>query len=274
MVRQFDIFPKAVDSDLKVRTELGGLLSVASLSFLVFIIVQEIRTALSPSTSYTMIVNEDPLPATIPVSLSVTIANNCSSLHFECTNLRRTLPLDVDITRSTFTHRGNSCVVEARLRVPAVPGSCHIGLGESFAGDSGEHRHLSFVLSNRNVSHTINRVSFGLLSDVESPVDGHVFTLLKPVPYMITYFFQLIPVKRGWRVGYQSVVSMTKTNLEKMRTEGITGIVFQWNFAAFAVNVGPRTEPITVLISHLLAVFGCFFVFVRVADFMFSPRTS
>jgi hypothetical protein len=63
---------------------------------------------------------------------------------------------------------------------------------------------------------------------------------------------------------------MAKTNLEKMRTERIAGIIFQRNFAALAVNIGPDTEPITVL----LAVFGCFFVFVRVIDFIFSPRAS
>jgi hypothetical protein len=139
MVRKFDVFPKAVDSELKVRTEIGGLLSIASLSFLVLIIVEEVRTALSPSTSYTMIVNENPLPVTTPVSLSVTVANNCSFLHFECTNLRRTAPLEVQITREAFTQQADSCAVHARLRVPAVPGSCHVGLGDYFAGEGGEH---------------------------------------------------------------------------------------------------------------------------------------
>ena len=57
-----------------------------------------------------------------------------------------------------------------------------------------------------------------------------------------------------------------KTNLDKIRTRGITAIIFEWNFSPIGFRRTKAHEPIINLISHLCAICGCFFVFVRFLD--------
>jgi hypothetical protein len=101
-------------------------------------------------------------------------------------------------------------------------------------------------------------------------MDNISLILPKPTADMIRYFAQLIPVRKGRRLGYQAVASQAKTNLEKMHTKGIAGIVFEWNFAPMALVFTGRRKPVIELVCHILAVFGCTFVFARFADYIIA----
>lgn len=214
-----------------------------------------------------MVLNERPLPQSMPIKLDLVLFNNCSLVHIECTNLKRTFTIDSKIDE-TFEQVGQTCHVRAVLHVPTVPASFHIGIGDSYYGEDGQHQHLAYVLRDRNVSHLVNQITFGDVTGLESPMDNISVILTKPTAYMITYFVQLIPVRKRYRVGYQAVASLAKTNLEKIRTKGIAGIVFEWNFAPTALVVAKERKSVIELVCHVLAVFGYAFVFVRVADYI------
>jgi hypothetical protein len=268
-MRDLDIFPKATDSELRVRTEFGGFLSLASVFFLVLVLVSEVRSYLQTPMTTTLVLNERTLPATMQVRFDLLLFNNCSFLHVEVTNVKRTMAIESRI-RHSFEQVGNACEIRAILTVPTVPASFHVGIGDSYYGEDGNHQHLSYVLHDRNVSHRITHVRFGDVPDLDSPMTGSTVILTKPSPYMITYFVQLIAVRRGGRLGYQTVASLAKTNLEKMRTKGIGGVVFEWDFAPVALEASAVRPPVIELVCHMLAVFGCGFVFVKFADWLVS----
>jgi hypothetical protein len=83
---------------------------------------------------------------------------------------------------------------------------------------------------------------------------------------MITYSLQLVTVREGPQVGYKIIASLIKTNLEKVRSKGITGIVFEWNFSPIGLEDSRTREPVIGLISRVLAILGCLLVFARLMD--------
>jgi hypothetical protein len=181
--------------------------------------------------------------------------------------MKRTFTIDSKIDKE-LEPIGDACRVRALLQVPTVPASFHVGIGDSYYGNDGNHQHLAYVLRDRNVSHILNHITFGDVANLDSPMDNISAILPKPTAYMITYFVQLIPVRKGRRLGYQAVASQAKTNLEKIRTKGIAGIVFEWNFAPVALVFTDRRRPVIELVCHVLALFGCTFVFARLADYV------
>jgi hypothetical protein len=263
-LKNFDVFPKAVNSDLAVRTNAGGLLSLISFIVVCYCVVSELMqwSVIRPRTS--MVLNNGRLPSVLPIALDILVTNNCSDLHLEYTNVKRTLELEGQIDRQ-FTQENEICHIIASFHVSNIPASFHIGLGESFFGNSGEHQHLWYTLENRNLSHQINRLSFGEL-EMSSHVDGFSLTLVKAIPYMITYSLQLVTVREGPKVGYQIIASLVKTNLEKMRSKGVTGIVFEWNFSPIGLEYSKEREPVIGLISRILAILGCLLMLARLLD--------
>lgn len=262
MLKSFDIFPKAKESELTVRTSAGGLLSLASLAFLILSVAAEIYRYTLLQTETRMVLNERPLPSTLPIELEMEVFNNCSNLHLDFTNTKRTIAIDADVQQD-FVQRGDRCAIRAVARAPNVPASFHIGLGESFWNDKGEHAHMWFTVENRNLSHRISVLRFG---DGENSLAATVLSFPRPIAYMVTYRLQLVPVTNGTRIGYQAIPSIAKTNLEKVRTRGIPAIVFQWNFAPIGIETRRGREPVINLLCHLLAITGCFFVGVRFID--------
>lgn len=265
MLKTFDIFPKAIDTDLSVRTNVGGILSLCSVVLLVCSITSEIRKFAVGTSHDQMVLYEKPLPSTLPIFLDIDVANNCSLLHADVTNVKRNMELDA-VLMSDFQQEGSKCHIKLNITAPNIPGSFHIGLGDSYSNKNNEHSHLSLIIDNKNLSHKINKIQFGDL-DLTSPMDGTSLTLRKPIGYMITYSIQLITVTQGSSVGYQAIATVSKTNLEKIRTRGITAVIFQWNFSPISVSsMGAMREPIIGLVCHLLAVIGCMFVFIRFFD--------
>jgi hypothetical protein len=264
MLKSVDVFPKAVKSELVVHTNAGGLLSLISFAAVCYYIGSEVLNWSIARTRTQMVLNNGRLPPMLPIYLDILVANNCSDLHFEYTNVKRTLELDGDIVK-TFVQENEFCHITANLRVHTVPASFHIGLGESFIGPAGDHQHLWYTLHDRNVSHYINRLSFGEFRII-SPVDNSNYTIVKAVPYQVTYALQLITVHVGETIGYQATASLIRTNLEKIRSVGITGIVFEWSFSPIGLDCSFSREPVISLVSRILAVLGCLLVFVNMLD--------
>ncbi|KAH0795301.1 endoplasmic reticulum-Golgi intermediate compartment protein 3-like [Histomonas meleagridis] len=219
-----------------------------------------------------MELDETPLPSRLPISIDIEVYNNCSNLHFEITSIKRTIYIDANINK-TFIQEGEKCHILVDVDSPNVPASFHIGLGESYFTESGVHQHLWYTVDNRNLTHKINFVHFGH-AQIESSLDGTTFLLQKQIPYMITYNVQLMRVTLDRNEGYQAIASVSKSNLEKIRSRGIPGIIFEWNFLPIGIQKKIHREPIMNSVSRLLAMFGCFFVFARAIDLLAFRSTT
>jgi hypothetical protein len=213
-----------------------------------------------------MILNRKRLPEVIPIALDIDVATKCSNLHFEYTNLRRTMELYCETSGNSFEPaRDDGCHVKINISVPNMPASFHIGLGDSFVNDHGEHQHMWYTVTDKNLSHYLSYIRIGELDQV-TPLDDTALVLSKPVPYMVTYNLELVPTLTDVGLGYQIMGSVAKSNLEKIRSKGIPGIIFQWSFSPVGMEKSQARKPLIELVAHLLAVVGCFFVFVRFLD--------
>lgn len=270
MLKKCDIFPKAKDSELTVRTNAGGILSIASVVFLFMSIAIEIKRYTVVNTTNKMVLNERQLPSVLPIYLDMEVENNCTNLHFDFTNIKRTMNVEANVSKQ-FTQRGGTCLIRLEMQAPNIPASFHIGIGESYWDKRSEHSHMWHTVPNRNLSHKINVLKFG---EGDVSMDGGTSLVFpKPAAYMVTYHMQLFPVMKGGAVGYRAVASIAKTNLEKIRTRGIPAVIFQWTFAPIGIDSAQVREPVINLVCHLLAVAGCFFVVVRFIDsFVFKLK--
>lgn len=273
MLKQFDIFPKSVDNDLRVRTNFGGFLTLTSVLFMFHLLLFEFYRYFHTNESDQMVLNNQPLPPYLPIQIDLLVYNNCSSLHFEVTNLKRTILLDVNLKQNFIPLSNGQCRINITGEIPNVPGSFHIGLGESYFTDLGIHQHLWYTISDRNLSHKIKKIRFGQLN-IPSPIDGIEVITPNQISYMHTYSLQLVPVEKHNFTGYMAIGSFAKTNLDKIRTNGITAIIFKWSFSAIRLSRSKVHEPIINFISHICALCGCGFVFVQFIDYVVFSLTG
>jgi hypothetical protein len=267
MLRFLDVFPKAMDSELSVRTNTGGILTVLALAVFSFFIVTECRSWESLRSEVGLVLHRGSLPPSISIWIYIDVYNSCSNLHGELTNPKRSIKLDSQIS-STITQNGSFCEMKFLIVAPTIPASFHIGLGDSYVDPTtGGHTHMWLTLPTRNLSHRIHSVRFGEI-EMPSPLDDVRITLKKPTTYMLTYTLSLLPQFDVKRVGYQINPFLTKVNLDKMRDRpmGVAAIVFQWTFSPMAFEKTVRREPVINLVCGLLGFTGVFFVFVRVFD--------
>ncbi|EAY09945.1 hypothetical protein TVAG_482190 [Trichomonas vaginalis G3] len=203
------------------------------------------------------------LPKTIPYYIDVTIFRECEDLHFDILNQKRTFEIEA-ISNTSFNKEGGFCRMKSQGTIPSVPGSMHIGLGKNFE-QNGQHKHQHITLYNKNLSHRINQFRFGEL-ELDSPLHQTSLMLQKQVLYMLTYQVKLVPVIENEKIGFQLLADLTKTNIDKIRSNGIPAILFEWDFSPLQLTKTTEKTPLIILISHLLGVFGSFFMFVRWFD--------
>jgi hypothetical protein len=276
MFRALDIFPKATDSELRVRTNTGGVLTLLAVVLFIFSVVGEciLWQQRRSRDIVSLVLRKGSLPPFLPISISLTVYNACPSLHSEITNYKRSIEFDTEIVRNAVD-RGESCDLDFRFTPPTVPASFHVGLGGSFVNPkTGEHSHMYLTLKSRNLSHVIKSMRFGDL-DAPSPLDDSGLILPKRAAYMIIYTLTLIPqYARNGSVGYQLNPAVMKVNLEKIRTSGFPGIIFQWAFSPMAFEEGTHTEPGITLVSRILALASILFMFGRSLDgFVFAVNS-
>ena len=137
MIKKFDIFPKAAENELKVRTNMGGFLTILSLVFLLWLTATEVIKFVNISETDKMILNNQPLPPNLPISIDLFVYNNCSDLHFEVTNIKRTMVIETKIISQKFVPKNDGCNILIDAVVPNVPASFHVGLGESYFTEDG-----------------------------------------------------------------------------------------------------------------------------------------
>ena len=264
MLKALDIFPKAINNDLKVKTKLGGILSILSLLYLFINIYFEIRNFSFVQTKNILSVTKIQLPKTFDFAAEFNVFNDCKNLHTDFTNQKRTFAIDAH-SDTVMTQNNNICNIKVTGKLPTIPASFHIGLGSNY-DKNGTHEHFNILIDNHNVSHQILKFDVGDFV-LESAINQTSLYFQKDKNYMVVYELQFVPVvSRSHKIGYQILADVTKRDISLQRAKGIAGIIFDWNFSPLQLSEGVERKPIIYLISHILALFGSFFVFVRWID--------
>jgi hypothetical protein len=268
MLKRLDIFPKAFNSELRVKTGIGGALTLISLAYLIYNIYVEIQNFSKISTSKVMSLSNVSLPKRIPIDIDLYVWNDCANLHLDFTNQKRNMLLDVNITHKDFKQIENFCFITASGTIPSVPGSFHIGFGKNHevsASGPQQHQHMFLTIERTNLSHRIGHIWFG--DNIRTPLNRSEMIIQKDNVYMLLYSLQLVPYTYpNGKHGFEVLADFTKVNMERMRTKAIPGIVFEWDFSPLQLTTKTETTPTIHLVSHVLGIFGTFFVFVRWID--------
>ena len=264
MLKKFDIFPKAENNELSVKTKTGGLLSIISVVFLILFIFIDFKKFALNKTFLQMTVSQEPFPSTMRFHLDIYVYNNCSTLHVDFTNQKRTFMLLTD-SEQNFKQEKDRCHLIIDAEPPTVPGSMHIGLGTNYFGND-KHQHSYLTLENTNLSHIINNIQIGDFTS-HSSLDSSSLILSKPYLYMINYDVQLVPVFSDHKCGFEVLADLAKTNLDRNRnSKGIPAIIFDWNFSPLQLEKTTEYGSFITFLSKILALFGAFFVFIRWYD--------
>ena len=265
-MRKLDLFPKSLSNEHIIKTNSGGLLSIISVLFIFYMFFYEFVCYKKTKTKQ-QIMFKQMKPDVLEFTGCLLIYNKCSNLYFALTNRKRTAlvePLNLSISKEeTGT---NQCIFRFHFFAPNVPGSFHIGLGDSYSTNV-DHNHLWYTISRRNISHSIISFNVGGVFN-NSLLNGYNVTLDKEIPYILMYSLQLISKRYNKNDGYDIISTFNKFNLEKAQNSGTPGIFFEWNFTPIGIEINEFREPFINLISHYLRVFGCFFVLIRIADFV------
>ena len=278
MLKRFDIFPKAFNNDLKVKTKIGGFLTILSFLFIVLNIFSEIKHFSSHKTKQIMTMSNVTLPERLPIDIDLYVWNDCENLHLDFTNIKRNLYLDVDIKQKDFKQIENFCFITASGTIPSIPGSFHIGLGKNYIKENEtnsknndivqQHKHQYLTVKRVNLSHRIGHIWIGD-NNIVTPLNRSAITIHKENVYMLLYSLQLVPVildEKTKKLGFNVLGDFTKVNMEKIRSKAISGIVFEWDFSPLMLKPSSEEVPLISLISHILALFGTFYVFARWID--------
>ena len=106
MLKSFDVFPKSYNNELKVKTNLGGILSLLSFAFLIINVYFEFKKYTETLDKNVLSVTKTPLPSVIPFNFDVLVQNDCKDLHIDFTNQKRTFDIDAKYEHS-LTQDGN-----------------------------------------------------------------------------------------------------------------------------------------------------------------------
>ena len=182
---------------------------------------------------------------------------------------------------------GEGCRIKGTMYVNKVAGNFHIAHGESIVKD-GRHIHqfLPAEAHTFNISHTINRVSFG------NPYPGQSAPPLNNVKFVVPtdgstglkqYFMKVVPIMYEDATWFASVhqYSNQYTFTERFRplmlpdpkTGALTqqmavlpGIFFVYDIQPFVVDTVLSGMPITHFFTRLLAIVGGVFSVLGMAD--------
>ena len=286
MLKNFDIFPKLYNNDFKVKTKIGGFLTILSFLFLIVNIYYEFYHFSSHKTKQIMTMSNVSLPKRLPIDIDLYVWNDCENLHLDFTNIKRNLDLDVEIKQKDFKQIENFCFITASGTIPAIPGSFHIGLGKNYIQENDDnqtilknnqktsndfvqqHKHQYLTLKKVNLSHRIGHIWIGD-NNIVTPLNRSAITIHKENVYMLLYSLQLVPVildEKTNKLGFNVLGDFTKVNMEKIRTKAISGIVFEWDFSPLMLKSATEDIPVITLVSRILALFGTFYVFARWID--------
>eukprot|EP00744_Colponema_vietnamica_P020097 GILI01028528.1.p1 GENE.GILI01028528.1~~GILI01028528.1.p1 ORF type:complete len:386 (-),score=78.63 GILI01028528.1:38-1195(-) len=176
---------------------------------------------------------------------------------------------------------GEGCTMFGFIEVNKVAGNFHVALGASHRSSPGhqaKHTH-QFRLAdtdNFNVSHVINKLSFGEeIPGVRNPLDG-VAKILDHGTGVYQYFVKIVPTEYTFSRG-RKIVSNQFSATEQFRqidfrtgmfdmAHALPGVFFLYDFSPFMVQVTEKHEPFAHFLTNVCAILGGIFTIAGIVD--------
>ena len=178
---------------------------------------------------------------------------------------------------------GEGCRISGSMIVNKVAGNFHIAHGESIVRD-GRHIH-QFIPAEApgfNVSHTINKLSFGEVYPYmpPNPLDNVERIVVPEIGTgLFQYFIKVIPTiytsERGKRLNTNQYTITERfrplnmpdiTNTNNPQSAVLPGIFFVYELSPFMVEVKRERAPFSHLFTKLCAIIGGVFTVMGVFD--------
>eukprot|EP00252_Welwitschia_mirabilis_P013401 TRINITY_DN2948_c0_g3_i1.p1 TRINITY_DN2948_c0_g3~~TRINITY_DN2948_c0_g3_i1.p1 ORF type:complete len:386 (-),score=74.49 TRINITY_DN2948_c0_g3_i1:443-1600(-) len=167
---------------------------------------------------------------------------------------------------------GEGCNIYGSLEVNKVAGNFHFAPGKSFQ-HSNMHVHdiLAFQKESFNVSHTINRLSFGAyFPGVVNPLDG-VKKIQEPASGMYQYFLKVVPTVytdiRGNKImSNQFSVTEHFKNAELGLSRSLPGVFFFYDLSPIKVQFTVKRIPFLHFLTNICAIIGGIFTVSGIID--------
>jgi hypothetical protein len=259
---RFDIFPKAIESSLRVRTNTGGLLTVVSVMALFFWIAVEYQAWSEVRPKTKMMLKTKPPPSQIPINIKIDLLNNCSNFRVQLLNYKGTAEIEGKVQRNERQSH-DVCRMNFQIEAPHIPASFRVSLSDPKMPNGPP---IWALMKDRNLSHRITVLTFGEPPRPTS-IDGYEEVIFKDVPYILTYTLSLVPeYDDQGRYGFHVLPVYSKANVEKMQLKEYPGVLLRWNFSPVLLYKDAEREPVIQIICRVLALAGVFFVFVRMID--------
>lgn len=167
---------------------------------------------------------------------------------------------------------GEGCNVYGFLEVNKVAGNFHFAPGKSFA-QSGVHVHdvLAFQKDSFNITHRINRLTFGdYIPGVVNPLDGVHWTHATPNG-MYQYFIKVVPTVYT-HVNGHSIQSNQFSVTEHFRTASVghlhmlPGVFFFYDLSPIKVNFTEQHVSFLHFLTNVCAIVGGVFTVSGIID--------
>ncbi|KAM0950478.1 putative endoplasmic reticulum vesicle transporter [Dioscorea sansibarensis] len=166
---------------------------------------------------------------------------------------------------------GEGCNINGFLEVSKVAGNFHFSPGKSFH-HSNIHAHelLAVPIGNYNISHKINKLSFGKeFPGVVNPLDGAQWTQQTSTG-IYQYFVKVVPTIyidiRGHKIHSNQFSVTEHFSDEKDNSKSLQGVFFSYDFSPIKVIFTEENKSILHFLTNICAIIGGVFTVSGIID--------
>jgi hypothetical protein len=169
------------------------------------------------------------------------------------------------------SQNGEGCNIYGFLEVDKVSGNFHFAPGQSFQhAHTHVHDLLSFAMGHLNVTHTINKLSFGAIyPGMKNPLEGYSKTSLEGKE-VFQYYIKVIPTKYTYPDGSSFETNQYSVTEHSMPILGVTGglpgLFINYDFSPIMVNIVETNRSFSHFLTAVCAIVGGVFTVMGVID--------
>ncbi|GAM20914.1 hypothetical protein SAMD00019534_040890 [Acytostelium subglobosum LB1] len=184
-------------------------------------------------------------------------------------------------TKNVIEQNGEGCQVYGQILVNKVAGNFHFAPGKSF---QNHHMHVHDIQSFKgtfNMSHTINRLSFGFdFPGIKNPLDGVTKTEIAGTG-MFQYYIKVVPTTYEGISGHviatnQYSVTEHYRLLGKQGEElsGLPGLFFMYDLSPIMMRVVETSRSFATFLTRVCAIIGGVFTVAGIFDSFIYQTTK
>eukprot|EP00238_Polyblepharides_amylifera_P002301 CAMPEP_0196594442 /NCGR_PEP_ID=MMETSP1081-20130531/78422_1 /TAXON_ID=36882 /ORGANISM="Pyramimonas amylifera, Strain CCMP720" /LENGTH=311 /DNA_ID=CAMNT_0041918715 /DNA_START=334 /DNA_END=1269 /DNA_ORIENTATION=+ len=166
---------------------------------------------------------------------------------------------------------GEGCNIYGYLEVNKVAGNFHFAPGKSFQqGHMHVHDLMPFESLLFNLSHTVNKLSFGAdFPGVQNPMDK-IVRIMEDVTGMYQYFVKVVPTVYRTARGRKIDTNQFSVTEHFKKSEGmggtLPGVFVFYDLSPIKVNFTEERTPVLHFVTNLCAILGGVFTVSGIVD--------